>query len=176
VSRYREIAFLPDEDSFCFAESIRRYAVRTYEDVGLARGAVDAKVVEHAKDHDAIVLTRNIRDFLAAMRDAAALSSHGDCRAMRCHEGGGLVTLHSSLTSFNFERVTRGLRLGQHPIDWEEVYFLNLRVHIDPQERVTVSILPVCTRCLVLHIDGCDRCAELGMMDLYAMQGVLDIA
>lgn len=176
MSRFREIAFLPDEDSFGFADSIRRYPVLTYKDVGLARGVPDGKVVEHAKAHDAIVLTRNVRDFLVAMRDAAAISSHGECKAMRCHEGGGLMTVHPSLTSFNFERVTRELRLGGHTIEWEEVFLLNLRVHLDADEHATVTILPVCKRCLLIHTDGCERCAELGMVDMYAAQGMLDTA
>ena len=174
VSRYDEIAFLPDEDSYGLGESIRHYRVLNYEDVGLARGASDKLVARHAKDHRAIVLTRNVRDFLLVMRDEAKLSSHGECQAMRCHEGGGLLTGHRTLRRFNFERITRQLELNGHPIDWYEVYFLNLRVHIDEKQNARVQILPVCERCLHMHTHECERCAELRILELYQAQDAHD--
>lgn len=79
---------MPDEDSFGIGNSIRHFKVLTYENAGLTRGAKDEKVVEHAAEHEAIVLTRNVRDFLKVMRDLAKASSHGECAAMRCHEEG----------------------------------------------------------------------------------------
>ena len=74
MSRYDAVAFLPDEDSLGLGGSIRHYAVLSYEDVGLSRGAPDQTVARHAKDHHAIVLTRNVRDFMLVMRDEAELS------------------------------------------------------------------------------------------------------
>ena len=93
---------------------------------------------------------------------------------MRCHEGGGLLTVHRSLTRFHFERVTRQLRLGDHDIDWYEVYFLNLRVHIDQHQKSFVSVLPVCERCLQMHCLECERCMELGIVDLYFAQNIAE--
>lgn len=174
MGRNSGLAFLPDEDSLVFRSYVRDYRVLEYREVGLARGAPDHRVVEHARDHNAIVITRNKRDFLKVMRDAAVLSSHGDCKAMRCHEGGGLVTVHASLNAFHFRRVSQQLYLGGEKISWGEVYLLNLRVNIDAQQRVTVSVLPVCSDCLRRHTDGCERCADLRIMDLYASRGLFE--
>jgi hypothetical protein len=138
------------------------------------RGAPDKLVVRHARDHRAIVLTRNVRDYLLVMRDEANLSSHGDCKAMRCHEGGGVLTVHHTLKRFRFERITRQLELNGRPIEWDEVHLLNLRVHIDESRRANVRILPVYERCLRMHTHECKRCDELGMLDLYLTQEAHD--
>lgn len=82
--------FLADEDSYCLGESVRHHRVLSYDDVGLARGTADEKVVEHARSHGAIVMTRNWKDFKFVMQRLAR-SSSGDCQAMRCHEGAGLL-------------------------------------------------------------------------------------
>ena len=164
------VAFLPDEDSFGLGKSIRDHAVLSYRDVGLARGASDRKVEEHARAHRAIVLSKNRRDFRRVMRDVADSSTRGDCKAMRCKEGGGLVTVDPRLKVFNFYRVTRALKLGQRSIDWEDVYLLNLRVHIAADESVTVTLLPRCERCLRTHSFECERCEHLGIIALYEKQ------
>jgi hypothetical protein len=166
--------FLPDETDSSLRDSIRHYPVLRYSDVGLARGARDPKVAEHARDHGAIVMTRNAYDFRVALRDFAERSTRGDCKAMHCHEGGGLVTVNGAVPSFNFARVTRKLLLDGTLITWEEVFLLNLRVHIDPSEKVTISILPQCERCLRSHAPECPRCAALRILDLYLNQIATD--
>jgi hypothetical protein len=174
VSRFRNIAFLPDETDAGLGSSVRHYPVLTYADVGLATGAPDAKVAEHAREHRAIVMTRNKYDFRLAMQDFAKRSTGGDCQAMHCHEGGGLVTVNEAVTDFNFERVTRKLLLDGMLVEWDDVFFLNLRVHIDPEERVTVSILPLCERCFRSHTPDCARCKELRILELYLNQIATD--
>ena len=166
MSRYYDIAFLPDEDSLGLGESIRHYRVLSYQDAGLSRGASDDKVADHARYHGAIVITRNVRDFRCVMRDAAQFSSRESCRAGHCHEGGGVVTVAPGLAHFHFERVTRALSINGKSITWEDVFVLNLRIHIDTGERVTVTFLPRCERCLAKHAD-CQICRELGVSELY---------
>jgi hypothetical protein len=174
MSRYDGVAFLPDETDLALGDSIRHHAVLSYSDVGLTPGASDSKVAEHARDHRAIVMTRNKYDFRVAMQQLARQSTEGDCQAMHCHEGGGLVTVRESVTRFNFERVTRKLLLAGSKVDWDDIYFLNIRVHIGPDEDVTLSLLPSCQRCLRLHTPECDRCKELRIEQLYAAQIATD--
>ncbi|HTU69542.1 MAG TPA: hypothetical protein VMF11_04400 [Candidatus Baltobacteraceae bacterium] len=164
------VAFLPDEDSLGLGRSIRGYPVLTYREVGLSRGASDIKVEEHGRRHNAIVLSRNRRDFRRVMRDIARVSTSGECQAMRCKEGGGLVTVDPRLKSFNFARVSKSLVLGGQRIDWDDVFVLNLRVHIGADERVTVTLLPRCERCLRLHSFECERCDQIGIVTLYERQ------
>jgi len=171
VSRRRDLVpFLLDENSIGFAACIRRHRVLTFADVGLEYGAPDHKVVEHARDHGAIVLTRDRDDFRSAMLDAANTSSAGDCQAMDCHEGGGLVTIGKAVQSFHFGRVTRALTLSGLPITWDDVFFLNLRVHIAPRDRVMVELLPQCHRCLARHTPDCERCQLLQVLARYEEQ------
>lgn len=147
--------------------SIRHFRVLSYKEAGLAYGTSDEAVAKHARSHYAIVLTKNLRDFKYKMRDLARESSRSACAAGHCHEGGGLVTVASMLTAFHFERVTKSLRLAGKLIDWDDVFVLNLRVHIDALERVTVRMLPRCERCLPRQSNDCARCRELDIMRLY---------
>jgi hypothetical protein len=55
---------------------------------------------------------------------------------------------------------------------WEDVYFLNLRVHIASNESITVSVLPRCERCLNRHA-GCETCEDLGIEALYSTGAVI---
>lgn len=55
--------FLADECCTVLGASVRGFKVFTYSDVGLGRGTKDPKVLEHARDHGAIVITRNGSDF-----------------------------------------------------------------------------------------------------------------
>jgi hypothetical protein len=162
--------FLPDECNTVLGESVRGAKVFTYEEVGLGRGTKDPKVLEHARSHGAIVITRNSSHFSQAARAAARDSTEGKCHAMRCQDGIGLVTVHDSLTAFHFANVTKALRLGKHVIDWEDVFMLNLWVHINPQHIVDVRLLPRCVRCMRAHVKDCERCAELGVVELYEAQ------
>ncbi len=168
MSRYRGLSFLPDEDSIGLGTSIRHFRVLSYREVGLTRGASDEMVAKHARSHSAIVLTRNVRDFKYKMRDLARESSAGECAAGHCHEGGGLVTVAPALKGFHFERVTKSLRLAGHLIDWDDVFVLNLRVRVDAQEHVTLTMLPRCERCLPRHSNDCPRCHELDILRLYS--------
>lgn len=168
MSRHIEFqGFLPDECCTVLGNSVRAFRVFSYSDVGLGRGSKDPKVLEHARDHGAIVITRNSSDFANAAKAAARDSTEGECKAMRCQDGVGLVTVHDHLTAFHFKNVSKALRLGEHSIDWEDVFMLNLWVHIDSQQRVDVRLLPRCLRCMHEHVAECPRCTMLGVADLY---------
>lgn len=168
MSRHIEFqGFLPDECCTGLGASIRGFKVFTYPEVGLGRGTKDPKVLSHARSHGAIVITRNGSEFAQAARAAARESTEGECKAMRCQDGIGLVTVHDRLTSFHFGNVSKALRLGARAIDWDDVFMLNLWVHVDPNERVEVSLLPRCTRCMLEHVAECKRCTFLGVAELY---------
>ena len=161
--------FLVDECCGVLASSLR-FPVLTYSDVGIGRGTPDDKVLEHAHDHGVIVVTRNRSDFVHAAEKAARESSEGACKAMRCQDGIGLVTVADGLTEFHFDRVTKSLRLGPHEIIWHDVFMLNLRVHIRPDQQVAVGMLPRCERCMNDHVDECERCTTLGVLERYEEQ------
>lgn len=85
-------------------ESARCFPVLTFEDIGLGRGTRDLKALENAR-HGAIVITRNSSDFSKAAQKAARDSMEGACKAIRCKDGIGLVTVRHHLTSFPFGEI-----------------------------------------------------------------------
>ena len=91
---------------------MRRYRVLTYRDVGLTLNTrvPDRTVVRHAREHGAIIVSRNRYDFCTEMQRAAK-----DSDAYVCRQGFGLVLVSEGLEAFHFERVTKELALDNPP-------------------------------------------------------------
>ena len=162
----RTIAFVADECNGDLAASIRAYPVLSYRDIGLERGATDPKLIEHARNHGAIIITRNKRHFRRFMREAAERSTVDEC-----FEGSGLITVPDDMPRFHFERLTRELNLNNVPIGWTDVLHLNLEVRLYHDAPAVVTLLPRCPKCVRDHGD-CEACLTLGIADLMERSGV----
>lgn len=162
------IAFVCDESNFHLGECVRGYPVLTYRDIGLSPGTADRSVVRHAREHGAIIISRNRGHFREEMLKAAQASG-----AYHCHEGCGLLLVADEINDFHFERITKQLVIidprttRRIPISWEHVFDLNLEVHICADHSVVVRLLPRCARCIGEHAD-CQECNAAGINEFYA--------
>jgi hypothetical protein len=157
--------FVCDEDALWVDPIIRktRYGrVLTLAQIGITKnsGSPDDAIVQHARDHGAIIVTSNSSDFRKCM-DLAAKR----CTAGECCEGCGLITVPSGLGDFSFARISRKLRFNDLNVDWEDVFMCNLRVTISKLGEPHVSKLPMCDYFKKDHCAECDRCLELGFVD-----------
>jgi hypothetical protein len=151
--------FIADECNFGLSEYIRGYPVLSYSDIGLQRGATDAKLVEHAGHHGVIIISRN----KAHMRQEMARASERS-NTDACYEGAGLVSVPDELVRFDFRTITKTMRFRGRPVEWADVCDVNLEVivHRDVAKPPEVRLLPRCPKCIKIHED-CRRCINLGI-------------
>jgi hypothetical protein len=125
--------FIADECNFGLSEYIRGYPVLSYSDIGLQRGATDAKLVEHAGHHGVIIISRN----KAHMRQEMARASERS-NTDACYEGRPVEW--ADVCDVNLEVI----------------------VHRDVAKPPEVRLLPRCPKCIKIHED-CRRCINLGI-------------
>lgn len=152
--------FVCDEDCQHLIDSLPSGNVFTLAQIGITmgRGTPDGAVVKHARESGCIVLTGNKSHFVREMRLAAKR-----CTLAECFEGAGVITVPNGLDRLQFSKMTRGLKLGQERIDWEDVFACNLHVDVHRGGKVIVKRLPICEFFIRNHAAICEACQRLGI-------------
>jgi hypothetical protein len=140
MGKHDTFLFLVDQNCNHLRALFPKGRAKSLVDVGLREQSSDGEILAFASEREFIIVTENDVDFVRAMKRVCARSGG---RGKLCGDACGMLVVPSGLAKLEYRELSRKLRYKGHPLGWQEVARLDLRVSVSGE----ASDLPRCPEC-----------------------------